>query len=87
MLLKKAKKTLLEIKDSKGLPPLWYALEKLQEGAIMEEIDSSKYAPEFFASELIEAGASPNSVSYIFYLKGRGTRHICSIQKFSVPPT
>ena len=56
---KRAKKSLLEIKDSKGLPPMWYALEKLQ----VKESNNSKYAPEYFASELIEAGASPNSVS------------------------
>ena len=61
MLLKKADKYLLEIKDSEGLPPMWYALQKLQESTDIDN-HNLNYDPEYFASELIKAGASPNSI-------------------------
>ena len=54
----------LEIKDADGLPPMWHALERLQgESATQNRIQEMPHTPDFFASQLIDAGASPNTVS------------------------
>ena len=70
MILKKGNKYLLEIKDMNGFPPMWYALEKLQESEEVENRNKT-YCSEYFASELIKAGASPNSVSNVVLQKSR----------------
>ena len=84
LLLKKADKYLLEIKDVHGLPPMWYALEKLQESD-EKRIYNQIHEPEYFSSELIKAGASPNSVSKVNIWKANKGRcsetpdYICKI--------
>ena len=54
----------LEIKDADGLPPMWHALERLQGLlATQNRIQEMPLKSDFFASQLIAAGASPNTVS------------------------
>jgi ankyrin repeat protein len=63
LLLENSASKLFEVKDSKGLPPMWYALEILQEQSLHHNIDSVEISPDFFALKLLKAGASRNAVS------------------------
>ena len=54
---------ILEIKDAKGLPPMWYALEFLQEQSVNNTMDCVEIAPDYYALELLRGGASRNTVS------------------------
>ena len=63
LLLRHQNTPALEIKNADGLPPMWYALQNLQEATEAKENGiSPTIAPNFFASQLISAGASPNAV-------------------------
>ena len=64
LLLENSTVVALEIKDVDGLPAMWHALERLQgESATQNRIQGMPLASDFFASQLIAAGASPNTVS------------------------
>ena len=70
LLLRHSSASSLEIKNSDGLPPMWYALKRLQDRedeskatqARGQEIISQSVPPDFFATELVSAGTSPNTV-------------------------
>jgi len=62
LLLKNSSNKDLEIKDSIGYPPMWYALENLQTLASFHREENASVPPNFFASELVAAGANPNPV-------------------------
>ena len=50
------------MKDGIGYPPMWYALENLQTLASFQCEENAAVPPNFFASELVAAGANPNPV-------------------------
>ena len=62
LLLKNSSNKDLEMKDGIGYPPMWYALENLQTLASFQCEENASVPSNFFASELVAAGANPNPV-------------------------
>ena len=64
VLLKHSTTAALDIKDADGFPPMWYALQKLRgDSTIEDQTQGTELASHYFASHLITAGASPNTVT------------------------